>query len=56
MYSYKYKRIVSLRFSLGASRAPVFAFRTNAIMKDKSAVQNRSITYKNLKEGDSKII
>lgn len=35
MYSYKYERIVSPRFSLGASRAPVFAFRTNAIVKTK---------------------
>lgn len=52
MYSYEYQRIVNPRYSLETSRVPVF-FPDDAIMKDDSTVQNRSITRERVKERDS---
>lgn len=53
MYSYEYQRIVNPRYSLEASRVPGSFWMDDAIMKDDSTVQNRSIICERVEERDS---
>lgn len=53
MYSYEYQRIVNPRHSHRTSIESTSFFPDDAIMKDDSTVQNRSITCERVKERDS---